>query len=212
MDTLFHIYKWFSNYVSVIPLLIGFVKFKRLNKAFLYLMAMVVSETAIAFYSRWQAIHGIYNTPSLHLLTFLEILFGAPFFYFILDKKYLKAIVLGSSIIFLFYTSCNSLFLQDLYDYNHVARVMEGYLFVLYSFFYFYELITRPQVIELSKSSTFWIVIGFFTYFGTTQFIHLFSDIMRSYHHDAYKLMREINRAMVVIYYLIFAIGLWKKK
>lgn len=199
-------------YISIIPLVIGFLNLKKLNKAFGILLLMISCETFVSIYSRWQQVHGINNLPLLHFLTFFEFLFGASFFYLILKNSLLKRTLLVFSILFLGYTSINSFFIQSIFEFNQIPRTLEGYLFVLFSFFYFYELLKQTEVIRLSQSANFWAVTAFFSYFGTTQFIHLFTNYVIDHYRDFYLILGKLNRIMVIVYYGIFAIAIWKKK
>lgn len=212
MDELLRAYKLLGNYISVVPLCIGLVRIRKLNWAFLFFLSMIACETGVAFYSRWQGTHGINNLPSLHFMTFIEMLLGGLFFYLILEFKLLKRILILLVVIFLGYSLVNSFYIQSIYDYNQIPRTLEGYLFVLFSFFYFYELLKRPELVQLSKTAEFWAVIGFFTYFGTTQFVHLFSDYTAKHYFYFYDTLRLLNISMIIVYYSLFAFALWKKK
>ena len=198
--------------MSILPLAIGIIIHKKLDKPFKYLAAMIVVETIIAVYARHLSSQGLNNIPYLHLLTFLEVLLGGAFFYYTLSQKKLRVIVLISSVIFLALTSYNTFFIQGIREYNYLTRTIEGSLFVIFSFFYFYELIKSPTLISLSKSPTFWAVIAFFFYFGTSQFIHLFSEFMAAQNLKQYFIFNKIDRALIISYYLILATALWKKR
>ncbi|MBL4709069.1 MAG: hypothetical protein JKY48_11600 [Flavobacteriales bacterium] len=208
MDILHTFYIQLGNYISILPLIIGLVRIRKLNPAFLFLLLMIACETAVAVYSKWQATQGINNIPSLHLMTFLEMLFGGAFFYLTLTTAKLKKTLFFLATSFLFYTAFNSLFIQSIEKYNQIPRTLEGYLFVVFCFFFFYELLIKPDLIKLSKSAEFWTVIGFFTYFGTTQFVHLFSDYTSEHYNSFHKALRGLNRAMIIVYYSIFTIAL----
>lgn len=212
MNLLYEVYLLLGVYVSVIPLCLGLIKFRKLDRAFIFLVFMIFIETIVSIFSRWQQIHNINNLPSLHFLTFFEFLFGGLFFYSILKTKRLKRLLFILWITFLTYTLLNSLMIQSIFEYIQIPRMLEGYLFVVFSFFYFYELLQRPQLIQLSRSAEFWAVIGFFVYFGTTQFVHLFTNYIIEHYRFFYIFLGNLNRTMVIVYYGIFTIALWRKK
>ncbi|MBL4709070.1 MAG: hypothetical protein JKY48_11605 [Flavobacteriales bacterium] len=199
-------------YISIVPLVIAILKIKKLNRAFILLTLMIACETGVSIYSRGQQINNINNLPSLHFLTFFEFLLGGSFFYLSIQSQSLKRWILFLMVSFLSYTIINSFYIQRIEVYNQIARTLEAYLFVLFSFFFFYELLKQEGVIRLSQSPEFWAVTAFFTYFGTTQFVHLFPNYIMDHHYRFYLILGHLNRLMVIIYYSIFTIALWKKK
>ena len=173
---------------------------------------MIVAEAIINIYSMWQSSHGANNIPSLYLLIVLEITLGGYFILQSISKKAFKIIIASLIFISVANTIYVSLINGNILTHNPLNRSLQGYFMVVFSLLYYYDLLKNKSIIRLTDDPTFWIITAIFFYFGTTQFLFLFIDFIYAYNPTIPKSLWKLHYFPSNVFYLLLAIGLWKKK
>lgn len=201
-----------GTWITIFPILIGFYKFKKLNKTLIPIFIWMICMGLIQMYSSWQSNQGINNMASRHLMTFLDAGFGGYFFYHILKSKRYKTFVLVTCILTSFFTAYNAFFIITLRDPNPIALTIVSYGLMVWSFIYLFELLRNDDVINLFQSPEFYIVIGILLYFGTTQLVQLLQFIISFHMQELKYVFRYVDGSFMIAYYFLIGIGLWKKR
>ncbi len=98
----------------------------------------------------------------VNLFSISEILLLTLFYYRILTTSIFKASVIFLSLILMIWMSYIWIVLKG---FNQVVReitVIQSFFIIIYSLFYFYEILKSREVLKLHYNPTFWIATGFF--------------------------------------------------
>ncbi len=198
-------------FIPLLPLIIGLFRYKRLSLSQKIIVLLVFVASSINIYSSYQGIILKQNNmPSLHLLTLLEFSAVAAYFYTLYPKR-LKKPLLISSILFIVFSLFNSLWLQDQYTYNSYARGLESFLLLTYAMVYFLHWISNGDSLKLFQSPHFYMTSGLLFYFSATQFLFLFKNHLAINTKWLVGLAFDVHLLVVIIYYSLLSVGLWKK-
>ena len=198
--------------ITLFPIAIGLYRIKHLNSSTLAVFFWMCSMLCIQVYSTLQYNAGLVNLPSYHLMVFLNALFASYFFINILSNKILKLTVILSGFILLVFLAINPFVFISMEKSNGLSMAIESYVFMVWCFMYLMELLKREKVIQLFDSAPFFIVIGLLLYFGTAQFIQLLQWYVSRHIKELVHLFRYIDNSIMIVYYFIIGIGLWKTK
>ena len=201
-----------GNWITAVPILMGLIRIKRLDKKFSAILIWMITMACIQAYSFWQFSTGINNLPSFHLMIFLEVTFAGYFFCSIVNSNILNRLIIISGTSLLLYIVINAFFIQTIFDYCATVRTIESYILMSWSLLYLFNLLKQEEIVDLFNSSEFYIVIAILLYFGTAQFIHLFEMIVARNMPDVRFFFRYILISIMIFYYSLIAIGLWKKR
>jgi hypothetical protein len=98
----------------------------------------------------------------VNIFSIVEIFLLTLFYYHILQKTIFKASVMFLSLSLIAWMGYIWIILKG---FNNVVReitVIQSFFIIIYSLFYFYEILKSREVLKLQSSSTFWIATGFF--------------------------------------------------
>ena len=197
----------------IIPLIIGIVKYRKLNLANRYIFFLATCDFGVSIYSSYQnRILHTNNMPSLHLLTVLEVLFITLFFTTQAIHKKSKILIYLVGASFIVYSILNSIFIQDIETFNSYARGLEAFIIISFSINYFYK---RIQVKDLSgfiNSSYFYFGIAFLFYYGSAQILYLFQNLIYNKLSGLFMIYYMAHALVCTIYYSLLGYGLWKNQ
>ncbi len=201
-----------ARWIIIIPLLSGVRSLKKLNNSFLAIFLWMACMFLIQNYSSWQFDNKVNNLASLHLMIFLDVGFCGFFFHSILKKAWFKLFVKISCAALLLLIAYNAFFIQTISENPNIIRSLGGYFMMLWSFIYLYELLKAEETINLFESPEFIAAIAILLYFGTTQVIHLLDIYVPRQLKEIRLLIRITGHSIMIVYYFLIGIALWKKK
>jgi len=148
------------------------------------------------FYLNWN----FFNIVEYCLLAF--------FIRALLRNKTLKILILVFSLLFLViaFTNIFSGAYRD--DYDSVTNGLESILLIIYSIFYLFEQISRPDHIFFYSIPEFWIIVAILLYFSGTFFFNTYAhDLIKSSKsfQDQYS---AINNAFEILKSLLFGVAM----
>ena len=111
----------------------------------------------------------------LNLFTFLEFTSFAFFFWKIIPKNNIK---LGILITYLIFSSCLAVYYLygNFSVFDSIPVSTESILIFIYSIFFFYIELSKPQVLFIYNTPDFWIILGMLIYLSGSFFIFSFAD------------------------------------
>lgn len=156
-----------------IPLIPGYILFKKLTKELKLLIIILSICTAfnIAGY-----LTGIYYINNLLLYFFkyvtLFILYTI-LFKLLLKKPVYKRILLAMLLLFLIFIVFNSKHIYPPVKFDSYTPALFSFLMIIYCVFFFNQQLSYPQITFIYKTPWFWIVTGLLLYFAGSFLIML---------------------------------------
>ena len=154
-----------------------------------------------AYWSYLQDNLWIYNAfiPVRHL-------FLLSFFYAILASPLTKRLIILSVIPFLCFAIVDYFFIQTPHEINSYTFSLANIITVLLSLNFFYQILKDKEIITLSASPQFWIVLGTFMYCSGTLPLFLFLNYLNKRPAIADSYFR-INDALNILMYTLYLIS-----
>ena len=197
----------------VIPLAIAIARFKLIGRAlktiFIYLLVAGVTNAIAAIL----AFTHRNNLPVLHIYTIIELTLFVLFFSQAIDNRPIKQWAIPTILIFTSLCIINFSFIQSIYSFNSYTRPLEAIILIGFSVFYFYLQTARETMGRWYDQPETWIVIGILLYFSSSLVQFSFSNIVSNKGSaDIKRLIWNIHATLVLIMYLLFAVGFVKCK
>jgi hypothetical protein len=154
----------------------------------------------------------IRNLPVLHIYTVFEMLLLSYFYLQVLKDKKVKLGI--KCLMFIFPVLCivNFSFFQSINNFNTNTRPIEALIIMACSLAYFAE--TNDTGTKWSLIPVNWINTGILIYFSGALFIFSFSNVtavhMSKKYHAVNVLMWNIHGTLVLVMYILFAVGFSK--
>lgn len=140
----------------------------------LYLLGLAVISGLILFLIFYVK-NGTYNLSIVNIFLLFEYLSFSIFFFYLLDNKLVKKIILISIPLFFIFTIYTFL-RSKLNTYNPQPFMVEFLAFMIVILFYFYEKMLKVSVVPIYKTISFWICVAFFIYFTGSFFYFLLAN------------------------------------
>jgi hypothetical protein len=196
-----------------IPLAIAIARFKYIGQSlkiiFLYLLMAGITNCIAAFL----AFTHRNNLPLLHIYTILELILFGLFFYKAIDNRHFKKWVRPTILLFTLSGILNFIFIQSIYSFNSYPRSLEAIILIVFSVFYFYLQTAGEAMGGWYNRPETWIIIGILLYFSSALVQFSFSNIVStSSSGEIKRLIWNIHASLVLIMYLLFAVGFIKCK
>jgi len=198
----------------LVPIAIGTYRYKDLGEAmriiFYYLfLDGLVNILAIYLFSL-----RVNNLPVLHVFTIIEFLFISGFYLQVIHEGKIKRVIIAMMFIFPLLCIANFIFFQDINRFNTNTRPLEALMVMIYSLIYFAQ--NNEDGIEKKwvVNPINWVSTGLLLYFSGALFIFSFSNMTSlqkvSKYHSLDVLIWDIHATLLLIMYLLFAIGFSK--
>ncbi len=196
----------------LVPIGTGLIHRKYAGKALKVIWYYLLLDGSANILASLLADFKIRNLPVLHIFTIFEFLMLGYFYLLILLDKTIRLVIKYLMIIFPLFCIVNFLFFQSIYNFNTNTRPVEALIIIACSLAYLAE--TNDLEIKWSINPVNWINIGILLYFSGALFIFAFSNLAIG--HESKKdflintLMWNIHATLVLIMYLLFAVGFSK--
>ncbi len=202
----------FVSYFSIgIVTLIGLLRFKRLNNdqstlLFLVFVTIIVELAGRVF---WK--FDINNLFLYHFYSPIEFLLLASLYRRHLGGLIKPAMMNGLIMGFILFAVINTLFFQNLTQFNSNVTFTECLLLIVLAFMYFYVLLRDLQYRALERNPMFWINVSVLTYFsGALVLFHVANDLIP----ESLKVrgvVWGVHAIFNVVHYLLYAVALLVK-
>lgn len=114
---------------------------------------------------------------TLSLFTILEFTLFSLFFFWVIKNKYLKKILLISSLSFLLFAI--SYFLRGIgakSQFDSLSASIESILIICYCIIFFFDQLNTTEVTVIYESPKFWVVTGFLIYMAGGLFLFIYAE------------------------------------
>lgn len=166
-DDIFFVYLLLL-FLAMIP---GFVRYKRLNKAFrvlaILLLCTLISEAAKKIYGRIS--HN--SMPHAHVWAVIEFGFFSLTYYYLITSPAIKRTIIyimGGMVVL---EIANVFFFEKLTQFPSLILEVSHIVYVIYSLLLFRQMLLSPTQQSLFKQSLFWFNINMLFY-ATTMFLN----------------------------------------
>ncbi|MDC8003611.1 hypothetical protein POV27_06080 [Aureisphaera galaxeae] len=178
------------------------IPFKRLT--YFLLWNLLIEILAITFMEL-----GRNNLPLLHIYTLGEFLLFSYFYKSVLHKpkifqSHYMYFILGVSILIIL----NSAFIQNIFNFNTIAKTLVQVIIISYSVFYFYNLVENQRSSDRMAKSLRLINSAIMIYYSGSLFIFMCSKISFE-NTDTYIVFWAFNAILNVIFHLLILWGVW---
>lgn len=153
------------------------------------------------------------NMPLLHIYVAAGFLCLAWFYNTLLNGFIDARIIWSIAILFLLFTTINSLFIQPVHTFNSIALTVEAILIVILALFT-YRFFLSDIVKETSGrniSSLNWINSGLFIYYSSSILIFYFGAVITAFSRNLNLYTWIFHSFFSIVMYTCFFIGLWKR-
>jgi len=154
------------------------------------------------------------NMPILHFYTAAGFICLAWFYGTVLNNFINAKIIWSMAILFLLFTTINTLFIQNVFTFNSNALAVESIQIVilaLFTFIFFLNNIVKESS-KLDIKSLNWINSGLFIYYASVLLIVYFgATITQSFSKTLNRYTWMFHSFFSVVMYTCFFISLWKR-
>ncbi|MDH7463932.1 hypothetical protein QEG73_21700 [Chitinophagaceae bacterium 26-R-25] len=146
--------------------------------------------------------NGISRETLLNIFTIVEFILFATFFYFTLQKKLIKNIILVISPIFLFFSIFYNFSAAASFD--SIPVTIEGILIISLCICYFFEQLNQMNNEFIYSKAEFWAVAGIMLYLAGTFFLFVQAGQLS---HNTQRTFWVINLGCNVLKNIMFAVA-----
>jgi hypothetical protein len=148
----------------------------------------------------------IYNV--LSVFTLVEYSIFSYVLYSVITNRIFRAIILISSALFFVFTVFYYLTVKN-NTFDSLPASFEAILIVVFSIFYLFDQMNKPQVIFIYQEPNFWFVVAFIIYFSGTLFLFIqASNLTKEVRDNFWKISLFSN----IIKNILFAIAFSTRK
>lgn len=201
-----------SAYMIIAPILIGFLRFKKLEKHIKLLLCYMCVSAVVEMYGLLLVEKGTNNLFLFHISSFVEIIF-LLFVYFresetFLSKNYLYALLLINTFVAL----GDAFIWGSLKIFNAYSLTVGSVILIFVSIRYYYLLMKNLNVKRVERSAMFWVNTGVLIYYAGNLFTFAGTKFLSGYLSDFY-LMWSLHSIMNIVMLLMFSTAfIWSKK
>ncbi len=199
----------YSIVSTLLPLFFGALRFRSLPKEMKKIYGLSLTSF---FFDLIGTAFWLLKTSNLwigHIQTLVEFLMLSSAFRIALSgiwlqkqMKYIVALFVSAGIL-------NTVFLQDVHQYNTYIKILEATLLIGFSLAYFYKLAKEMKVEHLEREPFFWVNTGVLIYFSSNLFVFTYSNYLLLYSQKLGIRIWFIHALFFIFFNCILAFALW---
>lgn len=143
-------------------------------------------------------------TILFYIFTTIEYSFFAIFIYKILQKAYLKKVLLVCSVLFTGFCLFN-IFFQPMHDFDSLPASIEALIILIFCILFLFEQINKPELVFIYSSYKFWVITGILISLAATFFLYAFASSMTLKQRDEWWVISHISN---ILRNILFAIAI----
>ncbi len=191
-----------------LPLCIGLLKFRQLNKSakitWYYLLVSALINFGATYVGR--VLHQN-NLPLIHIYTALEVLLFCWFYKTVLLAPANSIFYKILPAAFVLFCIINAIFFQSIYTYSSYTRSVEALICLLFAMNYFARLASIDSEKKISVLPEFYFNTGIFIYFSGGFILFVFSNFVTNLSLHQYETIWVLYSALVLCMYLLFSMA-----
>ncbi|WP_342645239.1 hypothetical protein [Mucilaginibacter sp. CSA2-8R] len=211
---MFHIFKIYFVPASVlIPLAIGLLRYKALNKSYRFLIAFLSFSALSSMIARVFAYVYHNNLIIIQSYTVGEFLFLSGFYYRQFNSLILKRIITAFVLLFVPFASYFIIHYADKIHYDDYGASIETLLIILLGIILINNNSSSSQKSESwALNPTNWFNTGILLYFSGSMFLFLFANINVDGNSLIYNITSIMHATLLTLLSVLFTVGFLKIK
>jgi len=207
-----HIYK-FSWIVIFIPLILGLIKYKQLDKSLKIVFYFVLFGTATEVFTKIYSTFFFKNTmPIGHVYITLSFLIMGLFYFNELKAYVNKKIIVGLIFLFEIFSVINVIFIQSIFDFANITGAIGAMILFLFSIVLFSKVMTEAKIEKLSKEPILWINTAVLIYYSGNFFYYVLFNYSLTISMEFATTTVKFAMGLNILFYLFVAVGFLKVK
>jgi len=194
-----------SQISSLIPLIIGLIYYKNLNKPFKRLVCFFAFSVAMEFGANILANKIGNNMPLLHFFSLVEFaMFTYMFFkYFDINIKQYYFLV----AMFLLIAILDALFFNSIYKFNSLTRTLMCVTLIIASLYFYYSNIKSYKSLNLYTQPMYWFSTAVIIYFSINFFTFMMMSFFQTSYSDIALIGSKVHACVNVVANIIFTVS-----
>lgn len=198
----------------LIPIGVGLWRYSSLSLDARWLLYMLFPVAINQFISTWW----IYNVNSNnivfgHIYTIVELLFLSKIYYdYHKGSRWSALIPVSVGLFLLFYIIRLFLNPMSFLEYSTYERAMSGVIILACATSYFVSIYRRQEVLELQKTSGFWMGGGLILYFLSNTILYVFSELIFAQEEVIFLQIWSVHAVLTFLLYVSFTIAFLCKR
>lgn len=194
-----------SQFSSLIPVFVGFLFYKKLNRVFKTLVWILVFSSLVELIAFLLRKYLGNNLPLLHIFTIIEFcMFLYVFYKGVKIKQSLYFLLIAAFILL----ACFDAFVfNKISTFNSIAKPAESLVFTIVALYYYYYNLQENNTVSIFYQPMYWFSTGILIYFSVNFFMFLLMNTLLSINQGMGYLEYNIHSISNIIANLLFAIS-----
>lgn len=208
MDKLIYTYiGYLSVFATFSTLIVAIIRNNTLTKEMRVLFLYVLVAAFVEILSSTFTKLNIKNLYLINLFTVVECTMLGLFYLKIFTTK--KYSIIIYVLLFCFYGVFvyDFIFLHGFNRMNILSIIVESFILIGFSLFYFYELAKKMEYVSILANPLFWVNSSILIYFSGNLFLFIFSNYILNH---SYNRLWNIHDILNIIYNTLLIIAIWK--
>lgn len=205
----------FSSILSIlIPIGVGFRRYSILSTDARWLLFMLIPIAINQFASvGWIYYVNPNNIAFGHVYIVVELFFLSKIYYdYHKSNSWSVLIPATTGLFYLFYVVKLFLDPASFLVYSTHERALSGFIILVYSISYFISVYRKQEVLELQKTSGFWIAGGLILYFLSNTILYVFSELIFAQERVIFLQIWSVHAVLNFLLYISFTLALLCRK
>lgn len=204
---------YLSMISMVVPLVIGSIKFKTLNRTlgvlFVFIIVSVLTELLSYIYLKLDSsvVFVLQN-----VFSFLECLLLMLIYYFEFNGKNLRAIIFSTFLIYLVITIKVLFWPYTFEKSNNIMSPINSVILMSLSVYFFVKVQMELTIPSLREYAFYWFNCGVLIYFSTSLILFLCGDYLDRCSKREFQLLWSLHLFTNILVNFLYSISLWKAK
>jgi len=207
--TFFEIARWCVHLAIATCIVIGLSRFSLLNadQRLLFYLVLITAAVEVAALWLWN-IHQN-NNFIFHFYSVAEFVLIATLYSRHVGGLIRPFYMTCAMMVFAIFAVCNTLFFQNLTQFNSHVAFVEGLLLIALALCYFYKMLHALEYRDLERNPMFWINVSVITYFsGALVLFHIANDMIP----EPLKVRGAVwgtHALFNIVHYILYGVALW---
>ncbi len=201
-----------SGIFGILPIILGLINLKYIKSYVVPLFILVFISLSVEMISWGFSQFSQNNLYIFHLFTVIEFTL-ITLFYILYFKKYFKPIVFLILIPVFLIIAITEYTIKGAGCMNNITTSIESILFVSFSLFLYYYVMTKSLIENLFSSSVFWLNSAILIYFSGNLLLFIFSSYLAETEQENYFILwATIHSFFNITFNLLLSLGFWKTR
>ena len=194
----------------LVPIGVGLVRYSNLSRDARWLLFMLFPIAINQFISvGWVYYVNPNNIVFGHVYIVIELFFLSKIYYdYHKTSRWSLLIPVLTGLFYLFYVVKLIRDPMSFTEYSTHERALSGLIIIVYTVSYFISIYRKQEVLELQKTSGFWIAGGLILYFLSNTVLYVFSELIFAQEEFIFLQIWSVHAILTFLLYISFTMAL----